>query len=189
MCKRLTNAAKVETNFQVDKIVTYLLDQIDGCERDQGGGNEPIASHIALLSALAKSNLNAMEKAKGKMEQLKKLALAWLRRAKEDPDDEKVMQLGETHLQTLKLLDTVLDKEAREQFFTDLFEESLGHRRVTICGEGQGRSAYAIYISFIEDKVTLFKNLVDMATKESSKERLDQILDIIERFEYFSRVV
>ena len=85
MCKRLTNVAKIETSPQVDKIVTDLFTQIEKCNQNQEGNNELTASHIVLLSTLVRLNQNAMDKAKEKEEQLKTLALAWLRRAKENP--------------------------------------------------------------------------------------------------------
>ncbi len=174
MYKRLGMIAKTNPT-QCLRMSNYFLNRIKVDVNLESSHREL----FILLRELAPKSDKIMNELKNEEEQLKGLALGWLRRAKEDPRNSEVNNSRDAYLEALRLIRVVLDKKGKKEFFINLFKESIAPPHVTV----DGIPSYMWPLRFIEDKADLLRELIEMASKERDEETRRRILDVIKSFD------
>lgn len=174
---RLVRIAEVNPS-QCLRMANYFLNRLKADE-------ELSSSHkqvFIILKGLASISDEVMDKLKGEADRLKNLALGWLRKAKEDPLNDKVDHSREAYLEALRLIRVVLAGRGKKEFFIILFKESIAPPHVTV----GGIPAYMWPLRFIEDKADLLRELIEMASEERDEEKMVRILDVIDYFDSYA---
>lgn len=135
-----------------------------------------------MLRELAPKSDKVMNELKEEEERLKDLVLGWLRRAKEDPRNDKVDHSREAYLEALRLIRVVLDGRGKKEFFINLFKESIAPPHVTV----GGIPAYMWPLRFIDDKADLLRELIEMASEERDEKKMGKILEVIDSFDSYT---
>ena len=174
---RLVRIAEVNPS-QGLTMANYFLNRLKADEELSSSDKQV----FIILKGLASISDEVMDKLKGEADRLKDLALGWLRRAKEDPRNDKMDHSREAYLEALRLISVVLNGRGKKEFFINLFKESIAPPHVTV-GE---TTAYMWPLRFIEDKADLLRELIEMASEERDEEKMGRILEVIDYFDSYA---